>query len=395
MTHSKLKKNLLRAVAYAMMVCMLSVTMLGYIGNSTVVEAKSISQMEKEIAALEKKEKALAASLNNTAKKIKDEKAKQQVLEEQIKSVEEQITIYQEKIVTVTDAIAVKEAEITNKLADIETNEEFFAKRVRAMYMSSTSNSTLTTLLESKSFSQFLNTAEFLARISKSDKDLIEELSQQKKELSEQKASLEADQADLKKTKAEFEKKNKSLDSMYDNSKGSEAALKKAERDYMLQKQATAKQIAAQEKELDAAIAASKNDGAGPQGMLRWPVPASSRITSPFGYRTLFGKKEMHWGIDIGAGKGTAIVAAESGTVVTVKHSKYGYGSHVAINHGGGITTLYAHASRIDVSVGQKVKIGQTIAGVGNTGNSFGNHLHFEVRVNNAKKNPMGYVKKP
>lgn len=390
-------KNIFRSIACMLAVCIFSVTLFSYIGNSTVVEAKTIAQMEKEIKDLEKKEKELAANLNNTAKKIKDEKTKQEMLEGQIKSVEQQIVVYQDKIVAVTEAIVAKEIEITDKLADIEKNEELFAKRVRAMYMSSNSTSTLTTLLESKSFSQFLNTAEFLTRISKSDQVLIEELNTQKTDLLGQKESLEASQADLKSTKSSFESKNKSLDSMYDKSKGSEAALRKAEKEYMLEKQATAKQIKKVEDALDAAIAAAaaNNNGTGPQGPLLWPVPSSGRITSPFGWRTLFGKKEFHYGIDIGAGAGTPIVAADDGTVILVNHSKYGYGSHVAVNHGGGITTLYAHASSINVTVGQKVKRGQKIAGVGNTGNSFGNHLHFEVRLNNVKKDPMGYVNKP
>lgn len=388
-------RGMFRAIAFVLAFCILSVTMFSYIGNSTVVEAKTIAEMEKEIKELEKKEKELAASITNATKKIKDEKAKQDLLQNQIKSVEEQISIYQQKIIAVTDAIGVKEAEITQKLADIEVNEELFAKRVRAMYMSSASSSTLTTLLESKSFSQFLNTAEFLTRISKSDQDLIKELTQQKKDLLTKKTELEDNQADLKKTKSEFDAKNKSLDTMYDNSLGAEAEAKKNEKALwlLMEKNKTASQKV--EKELDAAIAAAKNNGSGPQGPLLWPLPVKSYFSSYFGWRTLWGKKDYHTGIDLPASAGTSIFAAADGEVILATKANSSYGWHVVINHNGGLVTLYGHMSRIDVSVGQQVKRGQTIGGVGTTGNSSGNHLHFEVRQDEVRQNPLNYVKQP
>ncbi|MEG0691681.1 MAG: peptidoglycan DD-metalloendopeptidase family protein [Oscillospiraceae bacterium] len=390
-----LKKNMFRMISSILVVCILTLGTFTYLGDATVVQAKTIAELEKEQKELEKKEKELNNKLNNTAAKIKDEKKKQELLNSQIDSVEKQISIYQEKIGLVTADIATKEAEIAAKLADIDQNEELFAQRVKAMYIANTSSSVLSTLLESKSFSQFINNKEILTRISNSDQDLINSLAAQKKELDAKKAALVAEQADLKNTKTAYDAKNKSLDAMYDKSLGSEAELKKIEKQYMLDKQKYAAEIKAIAAEVDRIIAASNNGGAGPQGQLAWPVPASSRITSPFGWRKIFGKSEYHTGVDIGAGKGSSIVAAEDGEVILVKKSSYGYGWHLAINHGGGYTTLYAHTSRIDVSVGDQVKRGQTIAGVGSTGNSTGNHLHFEVRINGVQKDPMGYVRKP
>ncbi|MFZ2539127.1 MAG: peptidoglycan DD-metalloendopeptidase family protein, partial [Oscillospiraceae bacterium] len=390
-----ISKNMFRIISSFLVVCILILGTFTYLGNATVVGAKTVAELQKEQAALAKKEKEAKDKMNNTAAKIKDENKKQDLLNSQIKSVEEQIVIYQNKIILVTADIATKEAEITAKLADIEVNEELFAQRVKAMYINNTSSSILSTLLESKSFSQFINNKEILTRISNSDQDLINSLAEQKKDLDGKKATLLAKQADLKSTKVAFDAKNKSLDTMYDQSLGSEAQLKKDEKRYALEKEQFAKQIKAIEAEVDRIIAESNNSGAGPEGELKWPVPASSRITSPFGWRTIFGRQELHSGVDIGAGKGTAIVAAADGEVILVKNSSYGYGHHLAINHGGGYTTLYAHTSRIDVAVGDKVKRGQVIAGVGSTGNSTGNHLHFEVRINSAKKNPMTYVRKP
>lgn len=117
--------------------------------------------------------------------------------------------------------------------------------------------------------------------------------------------------------------------------------------------------------------------------------PVSGTITSRFGGR--WGKN--HKGVDIGAPKGTTIVAAAAGTV-TVSQYGYsgGYGNYIILSHGNGIQTLYAHCTSLLVNVGQTVSQGQAIATVGNTGNSYGNHLHLEVRVNGVAQNPQNYV---
>lgn len=385
----------IRFVAGFMVAVMLSLLSFSYIGQGSSVEAKTVDQMQQEIDKLEKEQKDIASKISSTKTNQKKEKEKQALLSSQIKSTEDQLEIYGQKIDVVTDEIKLKEEEITTKLGDIDKNEELFAQRVRAMYIANTSSTTLSTLLSAKSFSQFLNNSEILKRISESDKDLIEELSRQQSDLEEAKKLLEERQADLKATKSAEEAKRTNLASLYQQSTSSEAQLKLAEKKYMEEKSKNAKEIAKIEAAVADAIAAAGNNGAGPQGKLAWPVPASSRVTSAFGWRTIWGKKEFHLGIDIGAKAGTAINAAEDGQVILVRKSSTGYGWHVVINHGGGYATLYAHTSRIDVTEGQQVKRGQTIAGVGTTGASTGNHLHFEVRINSKQVDPMGYVVKP
>ena len=128
-------------------------------------------------------------------------------------------------------------------------------------------------------------------------------------------------------------------------------------------------------------------------GKLGWPCPSSSRITSGYGYRILFGVRDFHTGIDIGATMGSNICAAESGTVILANYGwNGGYGNYIIINHGNGITTRYAHASKLYVTAGQTVTKGQVIAAVGTTGNSTGPHLHFEVRINGSHTNPLNYL---
>ena len=138
-------------------------------------------------------------------------------------------------------------------------------------------------------------------------------------------------------------------------------------------------------------------------GALTWPVPGFYSISSGYGYRW----GSLHAGIDIAGGgiHGASIVSAGSGTVTLVKSGcshdygkdsscgcNGGYGNYVMVDHGNGISTLYAHCSAVYVSVGQSVSAGETIASVGSTGWSTGNHCHFEVRVNGSTVDPTGYL---
>jgi len=126
-----------------------------------------------------------------------------------------------------------------------------------------------------------------------------------------------------------------------------------------------------------------------PTGNLIWPT--SGRVTSYYGGRYIFGSYSFHRGIDIASSYGTAIVAADGGTVVSAGYSGT-YGNIIVISHGNGIETAYAHCSSMAVSVGQQVYQGQYIGAMGRTGRATGNHLHFEVRVNGSTVNPLSYL---
>ena len=132
-------------------------------------------------------------------------------------------------------------------------------------------------------------------------------------------------------------------------------------------------------------------------GKMLWPAPSWTRISDVFGYRSVHpitGLPAFHGGIDIAAPYGSNILAAAGGKVVVVSYSS-GSGNYIVVDHGGGIMTMYAHASKIVAKVGDTVKKGQVIALVGSTGASTGNHLHFEVRVDNTKVDPLIYLDVP
>ena len=129
------------------------------------------------------------------------------------------------------------------------------------------------------------------------------------------------------------------------------------------------------------------------RGTGRFVFPANGSISSGFGNRIhpILGYSRFHAGIDFAASHGSAIRAADSGRVI-FSGWYGGYGQTVIIDHGNGISTLYAHASRLLVNEGQNVQQGQSIAAIGSTGLSTGPHLHFEVRQNGNPVNPMAYL---
>ena len=126
------------------------------------------------------------------------------------------------------------------------------------------------------------------------------------------------------------------------------------------------------------------------QHRLLWPVPGSRHISSSFGPR--WGRQ--HNGIDITAKEGTPIVAAAGGKVIYSGRRLRGFGNMVVVRHGGGLYTLYAHNQVNDVRVGEQVRRGQRIGRVGHTGRSTGNHLHFEIRMQDEALNPLSFYRK-
>ena len=128
-------------------------------------------------------------------------------------------------------------------------------------------------------------------------------------------------------------------------------------------------------------------------GQVNYGVVQGKRISSSYGWRIhpITGQRRFHDGLDIAANHGNPVYAYTDGRVVEAGWNG-GYGNCILIDHGNGLKTRYAHLSRIDVRVGQKVKVGQRIGAVGSTGNSTGPHLHFEVIKNGKTQNPLNYL---
>lgn len=161
--------------------------------------------------------------------------------------------------------------------------------------------------------------------------------------------------------------------------------------------EAAERRLAADSRRISAMIRtliASRRQFSVVQGSGRMAMPVDGRFSSSFGprFHPIFRVRRMHTGMDIAAPSGSAIRAADDGTVLFAGWYG-GYGRCVVISHGGELSTLYGHASRLYVSAGQAVQKGQPIAAVGSTGFATGPHLHFEVRVNGAPVNPLSYLR--
>ncbi len=335
--------------------------------------------------------------LNQQKKEVLQQKSK---LENQKSKITNQqaneSNAYKELLKQISDAeenLSQTEKALKEAQDNYNSQRELVKTRLQVMYVNS-SVSVLDTLLASKSPLEFYERLHYMSTISQFDENMISDLNSAKQDV-EDKKKLEQQARDLLEQKAdEKEKKLTQLKSsraeVEDQLERSKAALNKLEKDIDAQ--------IAEASRLNSVIKNLSSKGKYAGGSMVWPCPGNYDITSPYGMRKhpILRKYKMHTGIDIGADRGDSIVAANSGTVIMSQYDRSGgYGNMVVIDHGGGITTLYGHASKLLVKVGQKVKAGQKVALVGSTGLSTGNHLHFEVRVNGATQNPMkGYLKK-
>lgn len=342
---------------------------------------------------------------NNKINNIKDDKKKKQAvansIDEKISITQKAIEVGLDKIELTNKYIFYKKQEISKKENDIENTLQLFRDRVKAIYMtggySDTANS-LVMLLSSRSVSEFLTRNEYLERIAEHDKQIVSELRDELVKLKEERVELEAEKAVLEEEKAALEKEQEELEKQLKEAKSSIQDLNAMQKEY----EANYAELSAMQKKIQAELLdiyknLNTSNEAYVGGEMMWPVPGYSKISSYYGWR--FNNTDFHTGIDItGSGvHGAPVVAANTGTIVHTNVCpyngySYGYGTYIIVDHGGGITTLYAHLSAIDVKVGDIVVMGQQIGRVGNTGWSTGAHLHFEVRKNGDSVNPISYV---
>ena len=357
-----------------------------------------IDKLKNEIDKLEKDKKEYE-------EKIKDIESDSQSALEQKYSYEEQISLMENKISS-TEAliaeydrlIAENDTASADKQAEYDAMYEKVKERLRIRYESGISNQ-LVYIMESGSFTEFLVNIERTADIVRYDREIMAKLS-------EQKQSLATDRALLEQYKAEQEKARESLNAEKADLDAKKANLNKYLKDLEADQKKYEQMLIEAEKadeELNKKLEKALEELAKQQVVqhpvegkyLIWPVSIENKtISSPYGERTMWGRKGFHYGIDIPAPGGSDVFAAQSGTVV-ISQSHSSYGNYVVINHGGGYTTLYAHNSKNLVTEGQVVNQGDVIALVGSTGTSTGNHCHLEVRYNGAHKNPLYYVKQP
>lgn len=382
-----------------------------------IAEAKSTSELksekskiQQEIEESQKKINALKAEKSETEEYVSALQGKVSLLQDRLDTLEDEktalqneINAIQEKIVKTENEIDASQKEIDAKQKEFEGIYQQYCQRLRAMYISG-NVTTLEVLLECGDISSILTRAEMVKCVSSQDSATLNTLMEKMQEIEKEKQALEEKKLELKKDKENLDSQKAELQTSINEISSSKKELdaEVAECNAAIRKlnsqtssimetiETDQKRIAAIESEIKRASTASAPSGSYTPGSGKLGYPTSSREISA-GYPN-YSSGAYHGGVDFRCPTGTPVYAADSGYVAIAKSLTYSYGKYILINHGNGLSTLYAHNSSLVVSEGQAVSKGQLIAYSGETGNATGPHCHFEVRLNGTRVNPMSYL---
>ena len=318
--------------------------------------------------------------------------AKKNLLDEQIEATEAQIALINSALEVIEKELEEKGAELAVVQDKYDATMVKFRARARASYEAG-NQSYLEAILTATDLSQLITKLDLVEAVAEYDSKLLNDLSEQAKSIKVLYDEIE-DRKNMKQSELEEQAEAEAdLISKKSELQTTLTTLMADEEELEAQEQAWTEKEAAFEKEI-ATLADSSASYYGDE--FCWPVPASSYVSSGFGWRTYTynGKKVtgFHHAIDIAAGTGTKVVAAGDGTVLRAGWVTTGGGKQVVVDHGSRLLTYYNHLSGFAVSAGAKVKRGQTIAYVGMTGTATGPHLDFAIMYKGSYQNPSLYV---
>ena len=340
-----------------------------------------------QVAALEQKKREQEEKLKELEKQIAEAKAKKNDVMATKNLLDQRNQLLLEQIDDTQGQIEDAAAQIQRYELLEEEQYALFCQQVRSEEERG-SLSYLSVLFKATSMADLLNRMEFVNEVAEYNKTLISALQETRENIKAEKAEMEAKEAELGEQQDELQGKLDETTKLMNEYAADQKAL---EQIYAAEEKA-ADEIAAQ---IDSLLADSDVIPSA-EGFI-WPVSSSRKISSPIGSRVApggFGSTN-HKGVDIcNVGYTSSIYAVKSGKVLLTNTSGYGggYGNYVVIDHGGGLTTLYAHMSSVKVSEGQMVSQGTVIGITGSTGASTGPHLHYEVRINGVYQNPLNYL---
>lgn len=374
------------------------------------ITSDSIKDKEEQIAKAKEQKETLQNGLSNLQEMKKELESQRTNLKNYVAQLDGNLKVIEENIASLRLQISEKEAEITDAEKELEealereeNQKESMIRHIRMIY--ETGNPQIVELLtRAESFGDFLNKADYVEKVVSYEQQLWQdyklvreyaelckqELELEKEILDETKAGVETEQQNLE---ALIEQKNRDITSYETDINNKEQAIKEYEEEIKAQEE----EIAA----LEALVAEEKKkilansgvvltyDG----GVFKFPLATYTRISDDYGMRIhpTLGVEQFHNGVDFASPKGTAIYAAYDGVVVAATYSAT-MGNYVMIDHGDGLYTIYMHASALYVKKDDIVARGDTIAAVGSTGRSTGNHLHFSVRRDGEYVSPWEYL---
>lgn len=378
------KKYLLKITAVATILLM----MTGLFAPLRTVAGNDLEEQYRYLQQqIEQKEKELAQ------KKKEENKAYQELksINNTLYTVSKKLNTTEANLIKTENELTYLENELKKTEENLAANTQALGKRLNMIYEQGSVH-VLDVLLNSASITDFLTRWDLLSRLAEQDMDLIDTVKTELKETQDKQNQVLLKKNTLTQLLLEQEGRKRELDTASSRQKELYRTISTQREDVeraLDELDEESLRIADQLRKLggDSSIALGT-------GQFTWPAPGYKRITSPFGNRRhpILKTNRFHSGVDIGAPMSSAVVAADSGTVIETAW-RGAYGNVVMINHGNGKVTLYAHLSKFVVKAGDFVKKGQTVARSGSTGWSTGPHLHFEIRINGNPVNPLNYVK--
>ena len=338
-------------------------------------------------------------------KELTDVKEKKKTLAQEIDALDMELNAAQDEVKRLTGELTYSRIRLANVSMDLyfaeikrKNQRKTMKKRIRYMYENG-SQGYLQLIFHADGFNDFMKRLEYVNCIMNYDQNLFDEMKKTEKVIGEKVMEEQKEKENLD-TLTKLANDQKSfLEEKVAEKNTIMLALTKDEETFMKQLEdlETASSnvstliLKAQAEDLAKGKIGTIYNAEG--GLMQYPVPNYRGVTSPFGGRInpISGKSEFHTGVDLNAVMNADIVAAEKGKVIYASWMN-GYGNTVIIDHGNGISTLYAHNTSLIVSVGQEVERGQVISLAGTTGYSTGPHLHFEVRVNGQYVDPLNYI---
>ncbi len=353
----------------------------------------NVQAMEAKIAEIERKQSEVQSKINSSQSQKYTYAQQKQNLDTQLSLAREKIDATKQLLVEIERSINEKSAEIVQKEAELADLLAKFQQRIRISHENGTAGY-LEMILGAKSLSDFLSRVERVGSLLEYDVRVMNQYKEERQNFEQAKLALENTLAEQQTIETNLLAEQQELISQIGNYESQIANLAKDEaayqaqlRQYKIEEQKENERLEKYIKELEER---QKQEYVG--GEFMWPLSTNFKwISSRYGARTLYGRYDFHYGIDITGSNifGAPVYAVNGGTVL-ISTYHYSYGNYVLINHGGGKSTLYAHMSQLpSVKVGQTVKKGDVIGYVGSTGSSTGPHLHFEIRINGSTVDPL------
>ena len=381
-----------KSLCIVLILLMCFVTTYTYAENEASTNAKDLQTQRDE---LHNQLDEANGQLGDVQSNLSDNLKQIEKLDEKITTSQEKLDEQESKITELKESIEQVETDLDGISERYEKQKELFKKRLVAIYEAGDTQY-LDILLKSRSLSDFLSSYYIITELAEIDDTIITEISEKQKRIDLYRQKLENEKNELALIIENQTRVARTLENTKKLRESFIAQLSDEERALQAKIDEVNKQYEEVNRQLAELAKYSMEQGILPEylgGELAWPTPGYTRITSEYKMRVhpITGQYKLHTGVDIGAPYGADFVAANDGIVIKAGMNS-AYGNMVVIDHGGGISTLYAHGSQIVVELGQSVKRGDTVLKVGSTGYSTGAHAHFEVRINGVPTNPMPYI---